>query len=161
MKKQLFAGFLSAAVLSLAACGTAQPQGGADLHRIGMLPDAGGVNDQSFNQGTWEGVQRFHSDHPELIEEPTHIVPANTATADFVNSAEQLITAGKELIVMSGFTFQDAVTELQENHPDTKFVIIDAAPDEINDNTLGIFFAEQEAGFLAGIAQHLKPKPAR
>lgn len=149
----------------LVACGTTQPQheeGASDaeihveLRRVGMLPDAGGVNDQSFNQGTWEGVLRFYADHPELIEEPTHLLPAQTATADMVTAGEQLVMAGKEIIIMSGFTFAEAVGEMQVTHPDIKFVIIDSAPEEIMDNTLAIYFAEQESGFLAGVAAALK-----
>jgi len=175
MKKLTRNILMVAATMSLVACGAtnAQPEpeapevgevgidsGPAEIsveqRRIGMLPDSGGVNDQSFNQGTWEGVLRFFEDHPEAIEEPTHIVPAQTATADMVAAGEQLILAGKELIVMSGFTFQGAVEEMQVNHPDVKFVIIDAAPEEILDNTLAIFFAEQESGFLAGVTAALE-----
>lgn len=168
--KKLFRNIVMlAAAVSLIACGStnaeAEPEVGIDsgpaeitveARRIGMLPDAGGVNDRSFNQGTWEGVLRFYNDHEGLIEEPTHILPAQTATADMVVAGEQLILAGKEMIVMSGFTFQGAVEEMQVNHPEVKFVIIDAAPEEILDNTLAIFFAEQESGFLAGITAALE-----
>jgi basic membrane protein A len=69
---------------------------------------------------------------------------------------------------MSGFTFGEAVGELQDKFPDVKFVIIDGEPTDasgaslpLGDNTLSIYFAEQEAGFLAGIAAALQTETGK
>ena len=45
-------------VLGLAACGGKEAASSSKL-KIGMVTDTGGVNDQSFNQGAWEGLQRL------------------------------------------------------------------------------------------------------
>jgi len=155
--------------LGLVACGGVNnnetngesPESGAlessteDKVQVGLVTDTGGVNDRSFNEGTWNGISRFWKENPDLMGEPRHILPSNMTLADFVTAAESLIDAGKELIFMSGFTFIDAIGELQELYPETKFVIIDADP-ELMDNSHAILFAEQEAGFLAGIAAALE-----
>ena len=80
MKKKLLAVLLATAmVFSLTACGsgdteTKEPaedvgaeneeedeKSAADL-KIGLVTDVGGVEDQSFNQSAWEGLQRAAKD---------------------------------------------------------------------------------------------------
>ena len=53
------------------------------------------------------------------------------------------------MIVASGFMFEEAITELQEQYPEIKFVMIDGAPTTVSENSVGICFAEQEAGFFS------------
>ncbi|HGI0015666.1 TPA: BMP family ABC transporter substrate-binding protein, partial [Streptococcus pyogenes] len=60
-KKFIGLGLASVAVLSLAACGNrGASKGGAsgktDL-KVAMVTDTGGVDDKSFNQSAWEGLQ--------------------------------------------------------------------------------------------------------
>ena len=43
------------AMLVLAGCGQAKKETGI---KVAMVTDVGGVNDQSFNQSAWEGLQR-------------------------------------------------------------------------------------------------------
>ena len=164
--------------LGLTACGDTEApsdEGGAETPAvdstpteettaIGMLTDTGGINDQSFNQGTWEGIQRFETDHGTITS--NHVAPATLAVADLVSTAESLIVSGNELIIMTGYTFEDAIGILQEEHPDTKFIILDGEPkvddkSVIMDNTLAIYFAEQQAGFMAGIAAALETETGK
>ena len=53
----------------LAACG------GGGGTKVGMVTDAGTIDDRSFNQGTWEGVQRAAE---ELDIESKYLKPAGT-----------------------------------------------------------------------------------
>ena len=164
--------------LGLTACGDTEApsdEGGAETPAvestpteettaIGMLTDTGGINDQSFNQGTWEGIQRFQTDHGTITS--NHVAPGTMAVADLVSTAESLIVSGHELIIMTGHTFEDAIGILQEEHPDTKFIILDGEPkvddkSVIMDNTLAIYFAEQQAGFMAGIAAALETETGK
>lgn len=164
--------------LGLTACGDTEApsdEGGAETPgvestptegttAIGMLTDTGGINDQSFNQGTWEGIQRFEMDHGTITS--NHVAPGTMAVADLVSTAESLIVSGNELIIMTGFTFENAIGILQEEHPDTKFIILDGEPkvndkSVIMDNALAIYFAEQQAGFMAGIAAALETETGK
>ena len=65
------------------------------------------------------------------------------------------------MIVASGFMFEEAITELQEQYPEIKFVMIDGAPTTVSENSVGICFAEQEAGFLAGIVAALQTQSGK
>lgn len=63
MKNTLFklASVVLAGSLVLAACApaaTPTPQPTTPKLKIGLVTDTGGVNDKSFNQSAWEGVQR-------------------------------------------------------------------------------------------------------
>ena len=92
MKKKLIAGILSALmVTSLVGCGSKTekeeaPEGETpavveevDL-KVGMVTDAGTIDDKSFNQGTWEGIIQAER---ELGIEKNYIKPAGTTEADY------------------------------------------------------------------------------
>ena len=37
-----------------------------DLVKIGMMTDSGTIDDRSFNQATWEGIERYKSEHQTI-----------------------------------------------------------------------------------------------
>ena len=41
----------------LVGCGSNEDAASDDKVKIGMITDVGGVNDESFNQSSWEGLQ--------------------------------------------------------------------------------------------------------
>ncbi|ONI38655.1 BMP family ABC transporter substrate-binding protein [Candidatus Epulonipiscium fishelsonii] len=127
--------------------------------KIGMVTDAGTIDDKSFNQGTWEGIVEA-SDLYGLTHK--YLKPVGTTHADYMKEINNFYDAGYNFIVTPGFKFETAIYEAQNKYDDVNFVIIDGAPlDEagnyiVEDNTVAIYFAEQEAGFLAGIATALQ-----
>jgi basic membrane protein A and related proteins len=127
--------------------------------KVGMVTDAGTIDDKSFNQGTWEGVTKAGT---ELGLETRYLKPAGTTEADYIKEIGNLVDAGFSLIVCPGFKFETAIFEAQEKYPDTKFVLIDGYPHAgdwapvVGANTVSIFFAEHESGFLAGLATALQ-----
>jgi basic membrane protein A len=64
----------------------------------------------------------------------------------------------------TGFKFETAIFKAQDKYKDDKFVIIDGTPHAgdfkpvVKDNTVSIFFAEHEAGYLAGVATAVQLK---
>ena len=152
-----------AASLGLVACGTGEDNnssnGNNDVSKIkvGMMTDAGTIDDKSFNQGTWEGIQRYETENGTIKAQ--YIKPVGTSTQDYLEAGNNLLVAGNEMIVAPGFKFEEAVGQLQAENPETKFVILDGEPKGgVADNSVAIYFAEQEAGFLAGIAAALETK---
>lgn len=127
--------------------------------KIGMVTDAGTIDDKSFNQGTWEGVVRAGE---ELGLETKYLKPAGTTEADYMKEIGNLYDAGFKFIVCPGFKFETAIFQAQDKYADAKFVIIDGNPHAgdfvpvVKDNTVSIFFAEHESGFVAGIATALQ-----
>lgn len=123
--------------------------------KVGMVTDAGTIDDKSFNQGTWEGILKAEED---LNVSAKYLKPSGTTEADYLKEIGNLNDAGYKFIITPGFKFQTAIEKAQEKYTGTKFVLIDAAPSQIRENTVSIFFAEHEAGFLAGLATALELK---
>ncbi|MBW5445078.1 BMP family ABC transporter substrate-binding protein [Cohnella sp. CFH 77786] len=153
----------SPAASSPAATESASPAPAANTDfSVGMVTDSGTIDDKSFNQGTWEGVQRAAKD---LGLKDKYLKPTGTTEADYLNQIGNLYDAGFKFIVTPGFKFETAIFAAQDKYKDAKFVLIDGAPHKADDNTpvvkpntVSIFFAEQESGFLAGVATALQLK---
>jgi len=61
--RNLFAAFL---VVALAFTGCAKKEAPAPVvpaFKVGLVTDLGGIDDKSFNQGTWEGIVRFGTEN--------------------------------------------------------------------------------------------------
>ncbi|MEH7387204.1 BMP family ABC transporter substrate-binding protein [Bacillus sp. JJ1521] len=159
--------FLLAAGTLLGACGGAGDEGkgegngkGADL-KVGMVTDAGTIDDKSFNQGTWEGILAAKD---ELGIQEKYLKPAGTTEAEYLKEMGNLYDAGYKFIVAPGFKFETAIFQAQSKYEDAKFIILDGNPHKgdfvpaVADNTVAVFFAEHESGFLAGVAAALELK---
>jgi len=149
--------------LFLSACGKSGNEGSEAKFKVGMVTDAGTIDDKSFNQGTWEGIQAAAKD---LGLSSKYLKPAGTTEADYLKEIGNLYDAGYKFIVTPGFKFETAIFTAQDKYPDAKFVIIDGNPHSgdfnpvVKENTVSIFFAEHESGFLAGVATALQLKEA-
>jgi basic membrane protein A len=90
--------------------------------------------------------------------------PTGTTEADYTKEIGNLYDAGYKLILAPGFKFETAIFKSQDKYPDAKFVLIDGTPHAgdfksvVKPNTVSVFFAEHESGFLAGIATALEIK---
>lgn len=129
--------------------------------KVGMVTDAGTIDDKSFNQGTWEGILQAAED---LNLQTRYLKPNGETEADYMQEITNLYDAGYKFIVTPGFKFETAIYQAQEKYPDAKFVILDGAPQDgeynyfVAENSVAVFFAEHESGFLAGVATALELK---
>ena len=134
----------------------------ADL-KVGMVTDSGSIDDKSFNQGTWDGIKKATKD---LGVKSKYLKPGGTTEADYVKEIANLKDAGFNLIITPGFKFESSIFVAQDKYPKTKFVLLDGSPnngvfdanrkEKVGPNTVSIFFAEHESGFLAGVASALQ-----
>lgn len=160
MMATLFVGCAPAPAPTPAPTPTPAPAA-APKFKVGMVTDAGTIDDKSFNQGTWEGVLKVTKD---LGLENKYLKPTGTTEADYIKEMGNLYDAGYKFIVCPGFKFETAVFKAQDKYTDAKFVIIDGNPHSgdykpvVKPNTVSIFFAEHESGFLAGVAAALQIK---
>lgn len=127
--------------------------------KVGMVTDAGTIDDKSFNQGTWEGILQAADD---FGLETKYLKPDGTTQAEYLTEIGNLYDAGYKFIITPGFKFETTIFEAQTKYPDAKFVLIDGYPHAgdwapvVAENTVSIFFTEQEPGFYAGVATALK-----
>lgn len=134
---------------------------GAGKLKVGMVTDAGTIDDKSFNQGTWEGVKLAGED---FKLETKYLKPSGTTEADYVKEISNLYDAGFKFVVCPGFKFETAIFQAQDKYKDAKFVLIDGSPHAgdyktvVKENTVSIFYAEHQSGFLAGVATAVQLK---
>ncbi len=114
--------------------------------KIAMVTDVGGVNDQSFNQSAWEGLQRAQKDFGIKVS-----YKESRQDADYAPNMETLTDAGFDLIWGIGFLMGDAIKETAQINPDQKYAIIDFAyGKDTPKNVVGVVFQEEQPSFLVG-----------
>ncbi|NCN05907.1 MAG: BMP family ABC transporter substrate-binding protein [Spirochaetales bacterium] len=112
---------------------------------IAMVTDVGGINDQSFNQSAWEGLQRAQS---ELGVKVSYV--ESNQSADYPRNLETLVDSNNDLIWGIGFLMGDVLLAEAQNNPTQKYAIIDVAYADTPSNLIGVVFREQEPSFLVG-----------
>jgi basic membrane protein A len=147
MRKSLVLVVVLITLLSvIAACGPSLPEGceRGDL-LVGMVSDVGGLDDASFNENTWAGLERADEELAvcaKFIE--------SSAQADYEKNITEFAEQDYDLIVTVGFLLGDATGKMAEQYPDVKFAIIDYAYDPAIANVQGIVFNVDEAAFPIG-----------
>lgn len=127
------------------------PKAGFEL---ALITDVGTIDDKSFNQGSWEGLFQYAKENDKTYK---YYQPAQATTASYLETITLAVRGGAKLIVCPGFKFAEAVYDAQTQFPDVRFIILDSQPEKYNDTTImenvyAVYYAEQQAGFLAGYA---------
>lgn len=147
--------------LGLVACSNQEtpegPQGDetACKIKVGLVTDVGGIDDKSFNQSSWEGLQRFADEVGDTEHKCISYLQSNT-DADYVPNLSQYGDEEYDLIVAVGFKFDAAIADVAPNYPNSKFLVIDTSSDL--DNVRSALFAAEQGSFLVGVAAGLKAK---
>ena len=146
-------------VIGITSCSKKDDDADKVAMKVGMVADAGTIDDKSFNQGTWEGILKAKDD---IGLDTKYLKPTGTTEADYIKEISNLYDAGYKFIVTPGFKFETSIFLAQTKYKDAKFVLIDGNPHAgdftpvVGANTVSIFFAEHESGFLAGLAASLQ-----
>lgn len=113
-----------------------------------MVTDVGGVNDESFNQSAWEGLQRAES---ELGVEVSYI--ESKQNGDYIPNLEQALQSDPDIIWGVGYMMSDAILEAAKTNPNQLYALVDSAyspEQEQPDNLLTVNFKAEEGSFLVG-----------
>lgn len=126
-----------------------------DGPRIGMVTDTGGVNDNSFNEGAWNGLQALAKEHGMDIGTDVKYLESSKSS-DYIPNLKQFARMDYDLVFAIGFKMASAIRTVAKEYPDQKWAIIDAVvkkknSDEMFDNVASITFKEQQGSFLAGV----------
>ncbi len=130
---------LAAAALALSAATAIA----ADI-KPAVVFDLGGKFDKSFNEGVYDGVERFRKETgiPYRDFEVTNPSQREQALRSFARR-------GSDPIISVGFAQARALERVAKEFPDTRFAIIDTIVDL--PNVQSIVFKEHEGSFLVGI----------
>ncbi len=126
---------------------------------IHLVTDATGIDDKSFNAAAWRGILEYYGDTWKNQSKRGKLYDVVTCqTQDqYVPTLKQLADNAPDLIIATGFTFADAISEVSDEYPEQKFVIIDV--DWISKpNVREFVFHEEEGSYLVGVAAALQAK---
>ncbi len=163
--KKILALFLAVVLtFALCACGQTPPSpteapDESVIKKVALVTDVGTIDDESFNQATWQGVEAWCSANDI---EYTYYQPTEDSGDARTVSITQAITEGANVIVLPGFLFGTTVIEMPEQYPEVYFIAIDVAQGDLTydyvtyyepaANATCLAFAEEQAGYLAGYA---------
>ncbi|HEX9838266.1 MAG TPA: BMP family ABC transporter substrate-binding protein [Anaerolineales bacterium] len=132
--------------------------------KIGVVTDVGQLEDKSFNQAAYEGGQAAADSLGATFDV---IVTQNIS--DYKQNIQTFVDQGFNVIITVGFLIGTDTTIAAKENPDVTFIGVDqgicvdaeGAPDPtfgcagdaatLLPNYQGIVFAEEQAGYLAGI----------
>jgi basic membrane protein A len=130
---------------STAASPAASSAGPGRPLKVGLVTDVGKVDDKSFNQSAWEGVQQAQR---ELGSQVKFI--ETTDPKDYAKNIDQFANDGYDVIVTVGFAIGQATQEEAAKYKTIRFIGVDQFQEKPTDNLAGLVFEEDKAGYLAG-----------
>ena len=147
---------VACAVALLASGAGGQAASGASTLKIGMVTDAGGLNDRGFNHLAYVGMlqaQKRLGVHIQVAE--------SRSPADYIPNLASFARQGYDLVLGVGYTEIGAMGAVAKRFPKTRFAIVDVANGDLAGkpkNVLGLLFHEEQVGYLAGYLAGLETK---
>ncbi len=123
---------------------------------VAMVTDIGGVDDKSFNQSAWTGLQAFGKANGLEKGDGGFDYLQSASDADYNTNLNNLVRRDFDLVFGIGFLMESAVNEIATQKPDAQLAIIDSVVDQ--PNVASVLFKEQEGSYLAGVAAALMTK---
>jgi basic membrane protein A and related proteins len=111
-----------------------------------MVTDTGGINDKSFNQSAWEGMQEAAKADPDVTVKYLQ----STTQSDYVPNINAFISEKCGIIVTVGFLMAQATKDAAEKNPGEKFAIVDYAYAPPLKNVDALVFDTAQDAFLGG-----------
>ncbi|WP_139356972.1 BMP family ABC transporter substrate-binding protein, partial [Clostridium beijerinckii] len=125
----------------------------AKEYQVAMVTDTGGVNDQSFNQSSWEGLQNFEKNNKGAKVSYLE----SKQESDYATNLDKVVDSGNKLVWGIGFAMADAIAKAAKSNPDVNYAIVDnsyvdptTGEDKTPANVTGVMFKAQEPSFIVG-----------
>ena len=150
------------AALVLGACG----KGGTDStdstggsvsgktdaeHSVVIVTDIGGVDDRSFNQSAWEGLQAWGKEHDISRGANGYDFIQSDDASQYTTNVDSAVSQGFKTVFGIGYLLKDSIAAGATANPDVNFALIDDVI-ENQDNVVSATFKDNEAAYLAGYA---------
>jgi len=118
--------------------------GSTGAAKLCMVLDTGGVDDRSFNQSSWQGMQDASKANPNI--QISYV--ASNSQNDYTPNLNAEVSKGCDSVIAVGGLMGDAVKKASTDHPDQQFAEIDAPSS--GPNVYGIQFNTAQGAFLGG-----------
>jgi basic membrane protein A len=146
--RRLIAAVLALTLTVVAGSATAQELAPA------IVFDMGGKFDKSFNEGAYNGAERFKKETGIAYREFEV-----TAEAQREQALRNMARRGSQIVVGIGFSQASGMEKVAKEFPAVKFAIVDAVVDL--PNVQSIVFKEHEGSFLVGMAAAMASKTGK
>ncbi|MFF2753971.1 BMP family protein [Psychrobacillus sp. NPDC058041] len=123
---------------------------------IAMVTDVGGIDDKSFNQLAWEGIEKFGKDNGLKKGDGGYDYLQSAGNADYTTNLNSLARRNFDIVYGIGFLMEQPISTIAGQKPDNHFALIDSVVDA--PNVASVMFKEQEGSYLAGVAAALMSK---
>jgi len=152
---------LAAVALLAAACGssasssssstpttsTSSPAAaGGGAFKACMVTDTGGINDKSFNQAIWQGIQAAAAANSKI----TTKYLLSTTTSDYASNITVLLGQKCGIIVTNGFLMGQATQTAAKANPSRNFSIVDFSYTPAIKNVDALVYNTLQDGYLGG-----------
>jgi basic membrane protein A len=153
-KKLLGATVAAGVIFALAGCGQAPTDSGsgdtggdaASDFTACIVSDAGGFDDKSFNQLSFEGTEKAADELGATLRQAE-----SNAETEYGPNIDNMVSEGCNTIVSVGFALSQATVDAADANPETHFILVDdAGGDAKPDNVKPLLYNTAEAAFLAG-----------
>ena len=141
-------GALALATVAAGCGGDDEAAAPSDGLKVGLITDAGQLNDNGFNELAYIGLQKAQDE----LGIAGRVVESKSA-ADYVPNIASLVRQGYQLVIGVGFAQGDAIATAAKRFPDVKFAIVDydhAFLKGTPPNAQGLLFREEQVGYLVG-----------
>ncbi len=131
----------------------AETDGGAETSdfSIAMVTDTGGIDDRSFNQSSWEGMQAWAEENG--FGEDAIAYYQSEAEDQYIQNLNSATQDGHDVVYGIGFLLLDPINTVAQQNPDNWYGLVDDISDQ--PNVVSLTFADHENSFLAGMAAAL------
>lgn len=144
---------LGCTVSLLTACSGSNKADGdkEDVKTVAIVTDIGGVDDKSFNQSAWEGLQEWGKKHGLEKGADGYNYLQSKSDSEYVTNLNTAAGNGFDTVFGIGHKVRNAVEEVAGQKKNINFVVIDGVIENL-DNVASVTFKDNEAAFLAGVA---------
>ncbi|WP_413537977.1 BMP family lipoprotein [Enterococcus malodoratus] len=143
-----------AALLTFSGCGgnKSSVSGNEDAdHSVVMVTDVSGVDDKSFNQSAWEGLQKWGKEQKLKRGVGGYDYIQSNEIAQFASNIDTAASNGFKTVFGIGYLLADSIEAAAGQNPETNFVIIDTVI-EGKKNVVSATFRDNEVGYIAGVS---------
>ncbi len=124
--------------------------GDAEVFCVGLVTNVGRLQDRSYNQAVWDGIQQTKSAGTVNLISSIETVDVR----DFEANIDIFAKAKYDVIVTVGQPMANVTLAAANTYPDIYFIGVDqdqSANQEFSPNLVGLVFPEDQIGYLAGV----------
>ncbi|MBU3917936.1 BMP family ABC transporter substrate-binding protein [bacterium] len=154
--KKLLAFMMIIAIISVGCDKKKEEESGSKKIKVGLVFDAGGKNDGSFNQSAWEGAVKAKNELGIVLKD----VEPGAGDSSAVEEAMRVFASeGFDVIFGIGFANATAIEHVATEYPNIKFAIVDS---EVKlPNVSSLLFKEHEGSFLVGMVAAMRAREVK